>query len=788
MFGSALLLGGVLAAFAAVPVLIHLINMMRHRRVKWAAMDFLLQSYKKHRNWVWLKQLLLLLARMATMVLVAVMLCVFVQGLLNDLRKSMGWDEGALSKLLGGKTTHHYVLVDDSYSMSERAGQMTVFDRADRVVQDVARRVSGFQSQRLTLIRFSQARRGSGQDASGDVAQIADLNAVEIDKELKELDERRNVFQVSQHAIGALPAIQLVRQLIQQRTEEIPVVYIVSDYRAKDWDNPAEITQALESIKQQPDADIQLINCVKQFQQNLAITDLSADSDIRAAGVPMFVNVRVKNFGAEKASNVQVEVRTNSFDASQEVGGDPKQAVGQIEQLPTVLFSEIMPGETATRPVQVYFPKPGKHVVEATLEEDAVAVDNVRRCVVEVLDGVPVLIIDRDVAKRNAYYLSSAFAPGRKSTGIRPQIESVNFLRDETLDALSKFQTVYLLDVDRLDERAVENIEQYVRRGGTLVTYVGPNVDMTFYNNTLYRDGQGILPVAFGQEVELEPQDKDRTPDIVATDHPVFAAFMGERNSFFGSVTIQRYVKPTLEWTARQDADLQIVAALRNGDPLAVERRVGEGRVISFLTTLAPDWHNWTRNPTFVVVSLKLQAYLSTATRKETPLHVGSPIQVKLAADKYRKELSFVVRANEAEEPLEIEKTAEKEDESSDDLTAPLGIDMKEKRPNGETDKAAIYEAWTRMIDGIVDVRRFAVNVDADEGDLSLVDDKLLLTKFEQLKPKYLHWDEINPDQAQQAGFNLSKWILLVLIGILVIEQFLAYVCSYHPLRRGARS
>ena len=48
-----------------LPLLIHLINMMRHRRVKWAAMEFLLQSYKKHRKWIWLKQLLLLLVRMA---------------------------------------------------------------------------------------------------------------------------------------------------------------------------------------------------------------------------------------------------------------------------------------------------------------------------------------------------------------------------------------------------------------------------------------------------------------------------------------------------------------------------------------------------------------------------------------------------------------------------------------------------------------------------------------------------------------------------------------------------
>src|SRR5690606_8367227 len=48
-----------------LPVLIHLINLMRHRRVEWAAMEFLLQSQKRHRKSVLFKQLLLLLLRMA---------------------------------------------------------------------------------------------------------------------------------------------------------------------------------------------------------------------------------------------------------------------------------------------------------------------------------------------------------------------------------------------------------------------------------------------------------------------------------------------------------------------------------------------------------------------------------------------------------------------------------------------------------------------------------------------------------------------------------------------------
>ncbi|MEM9587642.1 MAG: BatA domain-containing protein [Planctomycetota bacterium] len=36
--------------FVAVPLLVHLINMLRHRRQRWAAMDFLFEADKKNRR------------------------------------------------------------------------------------------------------------------------------------------------------------------------------------------------------------------------------------------------------------------------------------------------------------------------------------------------------------------------------------------------------------------------------------------------------------------------------------------------------------------------------------------------------------------------------------------------------------------------------------------------------------------------------------------------------------------------------------------------------------------
>ena len=106
---------------ALVPLLIHLINMMRHRRVKWAAMEFLLKSYKKHRKWVWLKQLLLLLLRMLVIAMIVALLA--------------QWDpQSSFLSRFGGKVTHHYVLIDDSYSMSDTLGEKSAFETANQVI------------------------------------------------------------------------------------------------------------------------------------------------------------------------------------------------------------------------------------------------------------------------------------------------------------------------------------------------------------------------------------------------------------------------------------------------------------------------------------------------------------------------------------------------------------------------------------------------------------------------------------------------------------------------------
>src|SRR6266852_1772729 len=74
-------------ALISSPIIIHLINRMRFKRLRWAAMEFLLKSQKRNRRRLIIEQLLLLLLRCLLILLVALLFARF-RGLAASAAKS----------------------------------------------------------------------------------------------------------------------------------------------------------------------------------------------------------------------------------------------------------------------------------------------------------------------------------------------------------------------------------------------------------------------------------------------------------------------------------------------------------------------------------------------------------------------------------------------------------------------------------------------------------------------------------------------------------------------------
>jgi hypothetical protein len=761
--------------------------MMRQRRVQWAAMEFLLASYKKHKQWVWLKQLLLLLTRMVAVALVVAMLARLVSRNL--------W-----SALLGGKATHHYVLLDDSYSMSDRLGATSAFDVAGQVMSRIASgsAQSDFQH-KFTLLRYSKA--------AGASEQSLDFNAEIIDKQFDvRLEERRRTFDVSELSLSPLSALRLAKQLVAGAPQDQNIVYVLSDFRTNEWSAPSEAKEALSQLAD-AGAEIRLVNCVRAQQSNLGIESIAPTSDTRAAGVPLFVNITVRNFGQQAAKRIQVKVKTTFFDPGK-TNTSPEANTGESEELPVVLFDEIAAGETATQRVQVYFPAAGQHVVEASLPDDPVAADNRRYCVIDFPDGEPVLVIDGHPKQRNAFFLTAAFMPGqRANTGVRPEIKPPEFLRDIEPAALAKYRSVYLLDVSRFDPIAVTKLEDYARAGGGIGAFVGPDVNISSWNNSLYKDGKGLMPAPLEREDELLPDLIENKPDINAERHPIFAPLLDEQNPLIRLVNVEKFYRVSATWKPGEKNTSRVIASLRNKSPLAIEQTFGEGHVVCFLTTAAPDWNGWANDPTFVVLALKMQSYLARPPASDREKLVGTSISAEVPADKYRPEVTFVTPGAKAGSRMVVEQNlplpvgegrGEGIDPGDSDASKKEGADKKNVDPHpnplpqGEGTgvtalRSGIYETWRTTTDGKTIIDRVAVNVEPREGDLTMATDADLASKLAPVKLAISHAeDELGTES--EASNNFSLPLMALLIGLLLLEQVLSYSASYHPLPSTVRA
>lgn len=724
-------------AILAIPVIIHLINLLRHRRVQWAAMEFLLESQKRNSRWVLIKQLLLLLLRMGA---IAAVVLILAQPLLRS----------NLGRLLGGATTHHIVLLDDSFSMSERGGASTAFDNAKTAITELARQaIARREDQIFTLLTFSQGPRS--QVVLNQEPVNADFAAT--------LDAKLRQLQPTELASGPSAALESFQRLLGEAEDENRIVYLVTDFRVREWDQPGEAKRKLQELS---DAQVRLslIDCAAGASGNLTVTALRPQRGTRAAGVPAFMEVAVTNYSNEIARNVALSIAQRESDESWRA---------RPEEL---LIDEIASGKTEVRRFPVLFTTAGEHQLRAELKGDSVVLaDNSRYTVVDVPLGVPVLIIDGDPKAEDAFFVASALAPpGSTRSGISPQVETPAFLNN---NPLAKFRSIYLVNLDRLDQAGIRALEAYVVGGGGLAIFLGDLSQARFLNEQLYRNGAGLFPLPVSGPAELRIDRLDKAPDLAVSDHPIFKIFAGERNSFLGAVGVQRYFSPQENWSPAPDSTVKVIAGLRNSAPLAVERRFGNGRVVAFLTTAAPLWNNWARNPSFVVAMQELQAYLAAIGPAEDAHQVGAPLKLVVDPARYEPELRLVPPTERGLSALAL-----KAQPTADGLDATFT----------DTAAAGVYQAELTTSDGKPEVRRYAYNVVPEEGDLKTLGGPQLAARLKGVKYDYQPAQSFQSSAYQAAGFNLSEGILYLLIVLLLGEQFLAYAASYHPpVRGGAR-
>ena len=727
---------------AVAPLLIHLINLLRHRTVDWSAMEFLLASQRKYRTRVLLKQLLLMAMRVAAIAGIALALA------------QPRW-RSALAGFLGGEQTTHILLIDDSYSMSEETLEETCFDRsrevARRLLDEFAAAGSG---QSLGVGRFSRLseQRGAGFDL------LPQSLTPEI---LAEAEQLVYESQPSQSAAGPREAIAAAAEFATSGETANTVLWVLSDFRNRDWQAADETASLLRQVAD-AGGEIRFVDCSPRSeaatQGNLAVESIRLVGGVPAAGVVLPMEVTVRNHAAMPTAEFQLDLREDGVARH------------------GLRFDPIPAGAAASQRVDVRFPESGEHALEASLGPDRVAADNTRAAVVSVAEAREVLLIDGATVPGerggDAFYVASALAPGGGApTGLSVRIDSQRVLASEDL---SRFDTVWLLDIASLDTPEIEALEAYARAGGGVGFFVGPRTLIDSTNDRLYRDGEGLFPVPLAGDVDLLPdaaaaRGGDRVADVVVEDHPTVVVLSGRRNPLVASVRVERVMAVDRSFEPAEGSGLRRLLSLRTGAPLLLEQPFGDGLVAVALTTAAPTWNNWARgNPSWVVVMLELESSLARGRRSARSSTVGEPIRITLQEGLDEPQVDFVVPPDDSVIHREAQRDA------AGGLVAELT----------ETGVAGLYTSRWRQQDGVEQTRLMAINVDPAEGELETVGrdqlDRLLVgVPFTMERA-----ESLQEDRESLAGTSLATPLLYLLVVLLLLEQLVSYSASYHPVSR----
>ena len=98
------------------------------------------------------------------------------------------------------------------------------------------------------------------------------------------------------------------------------------------------------------------------------------------------------------------------------------------------------------------------------------------------------------------------------------------------------------------------------------------------------------------------------------------------------------------------------------------------------------------------------------------------------------------------------------------------------------TDRAGFYEARLTRTSGKAEVRHYAVNVDAAEGDLRMLSGPDLAQRLQpEVKYQFTQAATFELALGEESGHNLQQALLYLLIILLIGEQILAWSASYHP-------
>jgi hypothetical protein len=581
---------GLLAA--SLPILIHLLNRRRMKRIRFPAVRFILLSQKRISRSYRLRHWLLLALRTMAIILLALLLA-------NPI-----FQTGA-GLFAGGGTVSLVILLDNSLSMTW-SGDGSGFKRAK-------------EAARLLIASLNE-----GDRAALIPTNISGKAAFRLKEEKEVLSRELEAIEIADGTANFTAALDKAYQLLNAPAGQREI-RLITDMGLTGWDQ-----FSIAALKQyDPSIPLKTIHIsAKQKPLNGAVKEIKLGGQGAGVNLPLQIEAVLANFGAAEIKDLLVQLS---------IDGETKE-----QKLATVPPH----GETSVN-FQSRLVKPGSHTGEITLKKEGFAGSPRTHFALQAQDKLNILVVDGDpqtaLVRSETFFLSRALNPtGDQNSSL--YLPTVIIADGLDAVALEPYQVVVLCNVAALTDAVAQKLRNYLSQGGGLLVFGGDRVQLDSYNQKLAQ----ALPAQLREKKLALEASAEKIGKIDVT-HPALENFTDAilQESLAGARVWGYY---------RSDgAGKSTLISLANGAPLVVEQKVGSGGVVFIATSADRDWTDLPLKTAYLPLIQGLTNYLAGGKRGalDGGVAVGDTKMILLPPGAVGKSLR-IIKPNREETEVDI--------------------------------------------------------------------------------------------------------------------------------------
>ena len=731
-FLNPLFLFGLLAA--GIPLIIHLWNRRRVVTVDFSSLMFLMAAHRENARRFQLRQLLILLLRMAIVALIAFALArPFL---------TLGLPVASVRA-----KTDIVIVLDNSYSMAHQDVDGIRFEKAKTLAIDIMGTLRHGDSAALILM-----------------SDIPNPIFRQLTPDLGSVTAAINAATVSYRATNVQPSLELAHDILAESEQLNKELYLISDFTRNGWEN---VGARLPRPYNRSGARVSLIPVAEGEAHNTNIEEVRPSNQLIGVNLPLQLNITTANHSAAPLAQ-----RTLTLFIDE-------------EKQKTVSFSAAA-NESLNTTLTYNFSTPGTHIGYLTLTEDRLNIDNQRYFALDVIGEARVLCVGEQTEylalalnPQNAP-ISSAVSADAVSEGASPNtiIDTNGIMILPTQCTPTEFESfpledydvIILADVPKITRQIGAQLQEFIRHGKSVIAFVSRHSNADSYNSL----GDAWLPAQLGSPVRWTPPQQVRA---YQAEHPIFDIFPNE--GFSAQYAPQFYSGVRLQPTPES----KVIAHFNDDTPFLIERNQGTSTVLLYNCGVLRQQPNTPSanagasrptaatndllvNPYFLPMLQQSVLYAATAHRNLLTWsgHIGDTYTARYPHSAGGK-ASIRLKTT-------IDRTAEDADDS---VVVPIAEDGTLQFQG--TERPGIYQVEVRTRDRL---QRdfFAVNVDAAEADLAQIPLQQAAARIgAQTTADEAAGETTVADEAynvKRHGREIWGELLLLAVGCMLLESFLS--------------